>query len=87
MNINLQLEKEFGLKKWQVENAVELIDKGNTIPFISRYRKEATGEMSDTLLRDFNDRLVYLRNLEERKGEIIRLIDEQGKMTEELKNE
>ena len=84
MNINEQLIEEFGLKKFQVDNAITLIDEGNTIPFIARYRKEKTGEMDDIILRSFFDRLVYLRNLEERKGEIIRLIEEQGKMTPEL---
>ena len=84
MNINEQLIEEFGLKKFQVDNAIALIDEGNTIPFIARYRKEKTGEMDDIILRSFFDRLVYLRNLEERKQEIIRLIEEQGKMTAEL---
>ena len=82
--INKRLVEEFKLKEFQVENAIKLIDEGNTIPFIARYRKEATGEMSDELLRDFFERLTYLRNLEKRKEEVIRLIDEQGKLTEEL---
>mgnify|MGYP003289263546 CR=1 FL=1 len=82
--INKKLIEEFKLKEFQVENAIKLIDEGNTIPFIARYRKEATGEMSDELLRDFFDRLTYLRNLDKRKEEVIRLIDEQGKLTEEL---
>ena len=85
--INEKLVKEFGLKLFQVENAIKLIDEGNTIPFIARYRKEATGEMSDEQLRDMFERLTYLRNLEKRKEEVIRLIDEQGKLTEELKVE
>ena len=85
--INERLVKEFGLKPFQVENAIKLIDEGNTIPFIARYRKEATGEMSDEQLRDMFERLTYLRNLEKRKEEVIRLIDEQGKLTEELKVE
>ncbi|MBR4111342.1 MAG: RNA-binding transcriptional accessory protein [Clostridia bacterium] len=85
--INEKLVKEFGLKPFQVENAIKLIDEGNTIPFIARYRKEATGEMSDEQLRDMFERLTYLRNLEKRKEEVIRLIDEQGKLTEELKVE
>ena len=85
--INEKLVKEFGLKPFQVENAIKLIDEGNTIPFIARYRKEATGEMSDEQLRDMFERLTYLRNLEKRKEEVIRLIDEQGKLTEELKAE
>lgn len=84
MDIKQQLIDEFKLKSFQVENAIALIDEGNTIPFIARYRKEKTGEMNDVILRDFYDRLNYLRNLETRKGEIIRLIDEQGKLTDEL---
>ncbi len=84
--INEKLVKEFNLKPFQVENAIKLIDEGNTIPFIARYRKEATGEMSDEQLRDMFDRLTYLRNLEKRKEEVIRLIDEQGKLDEELQN-
>lgn len=82
--INEKLMKELNLKAFQVENAIKLIDEGNTIPFIARYRKEATGEMSDEQLRDFFERITYLRNLEKRKEEVIRLIDEQGKLTEEL---
>lgn len=85
-SINEKLVKEFSLKPFQVENAIKLIDEGNTIPFIARYRKEATGEMSDEQLRDMFDRLTYLRNLEKRKEEVIRLIDEQGKLDEELQN-
>lgn len=81
-----QLKVEFSLKDFQIKNTIELIDAGNTIPFIARYRKEMTGELSDEVLRDFYDRLVYLRNRETRKEEIIRLIDEQGKLTEELKS-
>lgn len=80
-----QLKSEFNLRDFQVKNTVELIDGGNTIPFIARYRKEATGELSDEILRDFYDRLVYLRKREERKEEVIRLIDEQGKLTDELR--
>ncbi len=86
-NIEQKIALELKLKPFQVENAVKLIDEGNTIPFIARYRKEATGELSDVELRDLFDRLTYLRNLEKRKEEVIRLIDEQGKLTEELKNE
>lgn len=85
MNIIEKLAKELSVKPWQVESTVKLIDDGNTIPFIARYRKELTGELSDTILRDLHERLVYLRSLEERKQEVIRLIDEQGKLTEELK--
>ena len=84
MDINKRLAEEFNIKLHQVENTVRLIDEGNTIPFIARYRKEATGSLDDQLLRNLNDRLLYLRNMEERKEEIKRLIDEQGKLTEEL---
>ncbi len=87
MNISEKLASEFQIKISQVENTVALIDEGNTIPFIARYRKEATGGLSDVTLRDMEERLAYLRNLEERKEEVIRLIDEQGKLTEELKAE
>ena len=83
-SIALQLAKEFNIKQWQVDNTIELIDAGNTIPFIARYRKEATGTLSDDILRDFFDRLTYLRSLEAKKEEIIRLIDEQDKLTDEL---
>ena len=78
------LTSEFKIEKWQVTNTIELIDEGNTIPFIARYRKEKTGTLSDEVLRDFSERLTYLRNLEDKKAEIARLIDEQGKLTEEL---
>ena len=78
MNIIEVLAKEFGLKQSQVEQTVNLIDEGNTIPFIARYRKEATGGLSDVVLRDLDERLTYLRNLEERKEEVIRLIEEQN---------
>ena len=87
MNISEKLASEFQIKISQVENTVALIDEGNTIPFIARYRKEATGGLSDVTLRDMEERLAYLRNLEERKEEVKRLIDEQGKLTEELKAE
>ena len=82
--IEQKLVDELKLKPFQVENAIKLIDEGNTIPFIARYRKEATGEMSDEQLRDMYERLTYLRNLEKRKEEVIRLIDEQGKLDDEL---
>ena len=75
---------EFNIKPVQVENTIKLIDEGNTIPFIARYRKEVTGNLSDEVLRDLNDRLNYLRNLEKRKEEVIKIIDEQGKLTDEL---
>ena len=82
--ISHQLALEFNLAQWQVDNTIELIDAGNTIPFIARYRKEKTGTLSDDILRDFFDRLTYLRSLEAKKEEIARLIDEQGALTEEL---
>ncbi|KNF09628.1 transcriptional accessory protein [Gottschalkia purinilytica] len=85
MDIVSQLVKELNLKQFQVENTIKLIDEGNTIPFIARYRKEQTGELSDVVLRDLYERLTYLRNLENRKEEVIRLIEEQGKLTDELK--
>jgi protein Tex len=81
------LVKELKLKRFQVENTIKLIDEGNTIPFIARYRKEKTGELDDVVLREFNERLMYLRNLENRQEEVLRLIDEQGKLTEELKED
>ncbi len=87
MKITQQLVKEFQLKENQVINTLQLIDEGNTIPFIARYRKEMTGGLSDEVLRDLYDRLTYIRNLEARKEEVIRLIEEQGKLTEELKKE
>ncbi|MBC8589145.1 Tex family protein [Paratissierella segnis] len=87
MKILETLVKEFNLKLKNVQNAVELLDEGNTIPFIARYRKEQTGEMKDTVIRELSNRLNYLRNLESRKEEVIRLIDEQGKLTEGLKEE
>ena len=79
-----KLSEELGIREAQVEATVKLIDEGNTIPFIARYRKEVTGNLSDETLRDLGERLTYLRNLEARKEEIIRLIDEQGKLTDEL---
>lgn len=78
------LTEEFSLKKWQIENTIELIDDGNTIPFIARYRKEKTGSLNDEILRTLSDRLSALRSLEDRKSEVTRLIDEQGKLTDEL---
>ena len=85
--IENQLAKELAIKMSQVEATIALIDEGNTIPFIARYRKEVTGGLSDELLRNFDDRLKYLRNLETRKEEVIRIIEEQGKLTPELKRE
>ncbi|MDD7601093.1 MAG: Tex family protein [Firmicutes bacterium] len=87
MDIIQKLAAEFKVKISQVENTVQLIDEGNTIPFIARYRKEVTGGLTDVVLRDLDERLKYLRNLEERKEEVIRLIEEQGKLTEDLKAE
>ena len=84
MNINEILKQEFKLKDEQVNNTLSLIDEGNTIPFIARYRKEMTGEMSDVILRQFNDRLTYLRNLQSRKEDVQRIIEEQGKLTDEI---
>ena len=78
------ISEELGVKRFQVENAIKLIDEGNTIPFIARYRKEATGGLSDEQLRILGDRLNYLRNLEQRKEEIIKSIEEQGKLTDEI---
>lgn len=87
MNIIEKLAGEFKVRTAQVENTVALIDEGNTIPFIARYRKEVTGGLTDVTLRDMEERLQYLRNLEARKEEVIRLIDEQGKLSAELKTE
>lgn len=79
-----KIAEELNIREAQVEATVKLIDEGNTIPFIARYRKEVTGNLSDEILRDLGERLTYLRNLEKRKEEIVRLIDEQGKLTDEL---
>ena len=87
MDIIAKLAEEFHIRTAQVEQTVALIDEENTIPFIARYRKEVTGGLSDVVLRDLDERLKYLRNLEERKEEVLRLIEEQGKLTEELKAE
>ncbi len=85
MDINLKLASEFSLKPWQIESTVKLIDDGNTIPFIARYRKEATGSLDDQLLRSLYDRLAYLRNMEEQKEKILSSIEEQGLLTDEIK--
>ncbi|MDD6810541.1 MAG: Tex family protein [Lachnospiraceae bacterium] len=85
MDIILKLKEELKVEKWQVEAAVKLIDEGNTIPFISRYRKEATGSLNDEVLRNLHERLIYLRNLEEKKEQVLNSIEEQGKLTDELK--
>lgn len=87
MDIILALTEELKVEKWQVEAAVKLIDEGNTIPFISRYRKEATGALNDEVLRNLYERLNYLRNLEDKKTQVLASIEEQGKLTEELKKQ
>lgn len=87
MDMNQKLTEELGVKKWQVEAAVKLIDEGNTIPFIARYRKEATGSLNDEQLRQLSERLTYLRNLEEKKKQVLSSIEEQGKLTQELKGQ
>ena len=87
MDINQKITEELSVKLWQVEAAVKLIDEGNTIPFIARYRKEATGTLDDEQLRKLYERLVYLRNLEEKKEQVLASIEEQGKLTEELKKQ
>lgn len=85
MDIIQKIKEELKVEKWQVESAVKLIDEGNTIPFISRYRKEVTGSLNDEQLRDLHERLVYLRSLEDKKEQVLSSIEEQGKLTEELK--
>ncbi|MBD5451246.1 MAG: RNA-binding transcriptional accessory protein, partial [Lachnospiraceae bacterium] len=85
MDIIVKLKDELNIEKWQVEAAVKLIDEGNTIPFISRYRKEVTGSLNDEVLRNLNERLGYLRNLEEKKEQVLGSIEEQGMLTDELK--
>lgn len=87
MDIIQVITQELNVQKWQIEAAVKLIDEGNTIPFISRYRKEATGSLNDEQLRNLYERLVYLRNLEEKKNQVLSSIEEQGKLTEELKKQ
>ena len=85
MDIIQKLTEELQVKRQQVEAAVGLIDEGNTIPFISRYRKEATGALNDEQLRKLDERLTYLRNLEDKKAQVLSSIEEQGKLTEELR--
>jgi uncharacterized protein len=85
MDIVLKIKEELNVEKWQVEAAVKLIDEGNTIPFISRYRKEVTGSLNDEQLRNLDERLKYLRGLEERREQVLASIEEQGKMTDELR--
>ena len=87
MDINQKVTEELGVKRWQVDAAVNLIDEGYTIPFISRYRKEVTGSLNDEQLRKLYERLIYLRNLEEKKEQVLSNIEEQGKLTEELKQQ
>ena len=87
MDILQAITQELGVEKWQVEAAVKLIDEGNTIPFISRYRKEATGTLNDEQLRNLNERLTYLRNLEDKKKQVLSSIEDQGKLTPELKEQ
>ena len=84
MDINQRLTEELDVKRWQIDAAVQLIDEGNTIPFISRYRKEATGELNDEQLRKLYERLVYLKNLEEKKEQVISSIEEQGKLKDDI---
>jgi len=87
MNIQKIIAEELGVKLWQVEKTIELIDEGNTIPFISRYRKEVTGSLNDEQLRNLDERLTYLRNLEEKKATVLSTIEEQGKLTDELRKQ
>ncbi|MBR2672760.1 MAG: RNA-binding transcriptional accessory protein [Oscillospiraceae bacterium] len=85
MQINTQLAKELSIKEWQVDAAVKLLDEGSTVPFISRYRKDVTGDLNDEVLRALEERLKYLRNLEEKKAQVLSSIEEQGKLTDELR--
>ena len=87
MDIIQVITDELKVQKWQVEAAVKLIDEGCTIPFISRYRKEATGSLNDEQLRTLHERLLYLRNLEDKKNQVLTSIEEQGKLTPELKKQ
>lgn len=87
MQINEKIARDLGVKTWQVEAAVKLIDEGNTIPFIARYRKEATGTLTDEQLRDLGESLTYLRSLEERKAKVMESIEEQGKLTDKLRKQ
>lgn len=86
MDILNELQQELGIARSQAEAAVKLIDEGNTIPFIARYRKEMTGALNDEVLRNLDERLKYLRGLEERKTQVLSTIEEQGKLTPELKS-
>ena len=87
MDINHTIARELGVRNEQVDAAVQLIDEGNTIPFIARYRKEATGALNDEQLRTLFERLTYLRNLEARKTQVLNSISEQGKLTPELEKQ
>ena len=87
MDINQKVTEELGVKRWQVDAAVNLIDEGYTIPFISRYRKEVTGSLNDEQLRTLYERLSYLRNLEDKKNQVLKSIEDQGKLTGELKKQ
>lgn len=87
MDINGKIAEELNVARWQVDSAVNLIDEGNTIPFISRYRKEATGQLNDEQLRKLDERLTYLRNLEEKKQQVLKSIEEQGLLTDELRTQ
>ena len=87
MQINEKIARDLGVKTWQVEAAIKLIDEGNTIPFIARYRKEATGTLTDEQLRDLGESLTYLRSLEERKAKVMESIEEQGKLTDKLRKQ
>ena len=87
MDIIKTLTSELQVEKWQVEAAVKLIDEGNTIPFISRYRKEMTGSLNDEVLRNLNERLGYLRGLEDKKQQVLKSIEDQGALTEELRKQ
>ena len=87
LNITEVLSKELGIEQWQAQAAVTLIDEGNTIPFIARYRKEKTGTLNDEVLRKLDERLNYLRNLEDKKQQVLASIEAQGALTEELKKQ
>ena len=87
MDIVKIITKELDIKDWQTEAVIKLYDEGNTIPFIARYRKEAHGSLNDEVLRKFEERLLYLRNLQDRKDTVIASIEEQGKMTDELRKQ
>ena len=87
MDLIKKIAQELGIAPWQAGAAVKLIDEGNTIPFISRYRKEVTGSLNDEALRNLSERLTYLRNLEDKKSQVLSSIEEQGKLTEELREQ